>query len=82
MDDILAAQEDDAYISVPSHIRHVNDLTHVLVEAHLPGDERLYGDDELLRDARLALWEYELAGGQVLGSPRPVARLVSLGVAA
>lgn len=82
MDTIFAGQEGPAYTAVPvPHVRFV-DEAEVLVPMHLDGDETYYDDAKLLRDAKLALWEFEMNGGQVVGSWTPVARSVELAVAA
>nr|WP_012476906.1 hypothetical protein [Streptomyces sp. 44030]ABC67338.1 hypothetical protein pRL1.9 [Streptomyces sp. 44030] len=68
MDQILAAHEGEVALDLPVHIQQVNDLLHVLLPAALPGDETYLTDDELLLDAKLALWEHQMRGGNVVGS--------------
>lgn len=68
MNKILAAHEGEVALDLPAHIQHVNDLMHVLLPAPLDGDETYLTDDELLLDAKLALWEHQMHGGNVVGS--------------
>lgn len=82
MDTILAGHEPDEALDLPVHIQHVNDLTHVLLPAALPGDETYLTDDELLLDAKLALWEHQFTGANVIGSTEMTIPWITAEVAA
>ena len=82
MEKILAAHEGEVALDLPAHIQHVNDLRHVLVPMPLDGDETYLTDDELLRDAKLALWEHQAKGENVVGASELVIRWIREEVAA